>query len=244
MSNLSFKKRILQIEGYRDANFFNLKSIGVIARGPSNLSIKKIYKNFEHCFLAGEFNNNLRFFDKFFKNKSIVLSTIQPKRYRTSEALCKEFNIKNIQISHQYGTPKYNEIKEHYFDLKVVGYSGDQAKIAQKIFKKEKDGKKDNIVEYKINSTGIAAVFQAAYFDPKEVFIAGIDFYNTNFSKYLMDEEHDDPTDSVVNSAMNLRQGMIEDFYSICDFYPNIIFNIYTTFRELESKKNVNIYYV
>lgn len=239
---MAFIEKISKIIGYKDINFFRADSIGVIARGPSIRHLDICVDKFDKCFLAGEFNKNLEQWGEKVKGKDIVLSIVQSNRYCTPIEICRKYNIKNMQVNFHRGSSKHKVIQMSYPDLNVVGYTSDQSSELKQIFRKWED--EDNMEKYFVNSTGIAGVFHASYFRPKEVHIIGVDFYNTLYPKYLIGEPHDIPSDTVEKSANNLQEGMVEDFHKIAYFYSNIRFYIYTTFRGISSLKNISVIYV
>lgn len=230
-------KDLLEIASYEGTSFFNKEAIGVVARGPSVIGLKYCYNEFEHCFLAGEFNNNIDDIGVYLENKNIVLSIVQTDRYRTPSDKCERFNIKNIQIIHQYGTSNYYNNVNRFPDLKVVGYTEDQVIQAKHVFREEKSECK-----YGIWTTGIAGLFHASYFRPKKIYVMGIDFYNEKENKYFKSENHDAVGDTVEMSAEKMREGMLKNFYSICNFYDNIEYKVYTTFDSIESKDNIEVF--
>ncbi len=228
-------KSLLKLASYKGTDFFDKESIGLIARGPSSKAIEECNNKFNHCFLAGEFNNNIDKIGVYLKNKDIVLSIVQTGRYRTPPDKCKRYNIKNVQIIHQYGTSNYYESVKRFLDIKVVGYTEHQVLEAKEIFKEDMECK------YGIWTTGIAGLFHASYFRPKKLYVMGIDFYNEDKDKYSIPEDHDILDDTVEISAERMRDGMLKNFYSICDFYSDVEYIVYTTFPGIKSGKNIKV---
>ena len=217
---------------YNDSNFFSANDIGILSRGPSLYRLDLCYKKFNHCYLAGEFYNTLNFVEKYLLDKDIVLSIMQHERYRTSEYYCRKLGIKNVQVALQEGTEHYKKCVEKFRDLRVVGYNKRHSELMKNI-KGEMD----------IHSTGILAIFFAIYFNPKNIYIIGVDFYNRNVKPYFRREEHDLPKKKG-NEVSSFRAKMISNLSSICRVCPDINFHLYTTFRGIKSNNNLNVIYV
>jgi len=230
----ALKERIKKASGYKDVDFFNAQSIGVIARGPSNVFLSHHCHKFSHCFLAGEFNKYLAVMGGYLLGKDIVLNILQVGRYRTPPDKCRYFKIGNVQTYFPANSRKIMKIRKVIIrDLHVVGYGKEQSELAERVFKD------------KIYSTGICAVFNAACFYPKEVHILGLDFYNEDMPKYAVFEEHDQGKEgNFQNSIIGMRRGMIEDLRSICDIFSSVEFFLYTTYRRIISRRNLHVEYV
>ena len=234
-----FIKNVQQAGSYVHTNFFEAQSIGVIARGPSNLKLQVCSDRFQHCFLAGEFNETLDRIGPYLLGKDVVMCLMQPQRYRTSPENCKKYHIQNIQVSVRGNTDNFNRIKGLYRDINVVGYINEHCLLSEKIFTYGHKG---------IYSTGISAVFHAIYFQPKEIDIIGMDFYDEKNPQYGVSEIHDIFNDHSQEICIkNMREGMIHNFYSMIEYCENIQFYLFTTFKGLENTqkyKNLHIFYV
>ncbi len=236
---MKLKEKLKIISGYKNADFFNAKSIGVIGRGPSVFRLDLCYKKFDHCFLAGEFNHTLHRIKKYICNKQIVLCIMQHNRYRTTKENCCEFDIHNIQVRCQGGTKRYRKCMSKFPDLKVSGFTKKHYEIVNKINNKNSD------INHSIFSTGIGGIVSALYFDPKEIHIIGLDFYNKNVKPYFIREDKDlSNARRIEQSIRGLRKGMIESINSICNNFRNINLYLYTTYRGVKSKDNLCVRYV
>lgn len=235
---VGFKEKIKNVSRYRDIDFC-VDSIGIIGRGPSVYRLDLCYKKFNHCYLTGEFNNTLYKIEKYLIGKEIVLCTMQQFRYRTSEQNCKKFNIKNIQVSSQEGTIDHRKCIKKLSDLKVIGFAKKHYEIVDRI------NKNNRIKVGSIFSTGMSGVISALYFNPKDIYIIGLDFYDKSVKPYFVREDMDDPyVERIDFSIKGLRKGMIEGIYSICGAFPNINLHLYTTYGGIKSKNNLNVIYV
>ncbi|GAG76792.1 unnamed protein product, partial [marine sediment metagenome] len=166
--------------------------------------------------------------------KDIVLFTMQQDRYRTPEALCREFGIKNFQTKFQNGTPQHKRCQKQYPNLKVVGFDRSHYEIVEKIG--------DNNV---ISTTGVAAIIPAICVKPKNIYIIGIDFYNMNVKSYFVREDHDVTQEYRRNKlGQAFRYKMMGSINRACDNFPEINFYMYTTCRMIKSRKNFHVVYV
>lgn len=233
------KRRIEEASGYRGTNFNDAESIGVICRGPSVYRIDMCCNKFSHCYLSGEFNNTLLGVEKYVMGKDMILCIMQVGRYRTSIENCEKFNIKNIQIKDQYGTPEHKKWIENFPDLKVVGFNKRHYEIVSMINEKSQGNGRS------IFSTGISGVLAALYYNPKDIYIIGMDFYNRDVKPYFKKESMDSPLDGrIVKSIEGLRSGMIESIKSAAELFPETNFHIYTTYEGISTIGNIHVVYV
>lgn len=236
---LGLKERMEQVSGYKDADFHNADSIGIIGRGPSSHRLDLCYKKFNHCYLAGEFNHTLCKMEDYLMGKKIVLCIMQQYRYRTSEQNCKKFGIKNLQVRCQNGTKNHRDSISKFPDLKVVGYVRKHYEIIANINKNKK------VNDRSIFSTGMSGVISALYFNPKDIYIIGLDFYDKSVKPYFVKEDMDVANVDRINfSIEGLRAGMLESINSICNLFPDINLHLYTTYRGVRSRNNLNVRYV
>lgn len=236
---MKFKEKLIRASGYNGIDFFNTENIGIIGRGPSVNRLDLCYKKFNHCYLTGEFNHTLYKIEKYISGKQIVLCLMQYDRYRTTEENCQKFNINNMQIERQVGTDKYEEYISKFTDLKVVGFTKKHYDIVRKINK--------GIFNEDLNffSTGILGIISALYFNPKNIYIIGLDFYNKNVKPYFVKEDKDiSNIGQIEDSIKYLRTGMIKNINSICNNFRDIDLYLYTTYRGIKSKDNLHVIYV
>ena len=183
-----------------------------------------------------KFNKEFQFSVEYIINKQIVLCTMQPNRYRTTEDNCLKFNINNIQISSQRGTKKHKKYIPRFPDLKVSGFTKKHYQIVKKISTDE---------DHSIYSTGMSGIVSALYFNPKKIYIIGLDFYNKDVKPYYIKEDKDVSYVGHINkSAKGLREGMIKSIYNVCNNFQDIDIYMYTTYRGIKSRKNLHIKYV
>ena len=100
-------------------------------------------------------------------------------------------------------------------------------------------------IDVSIFSTGMAAIVSALYFNPRDIHIIGMDFYNKNVKPYFVKEDMDIPyIGQIERSIKGLRGGMIESINSICDNFRNTNLHLYTTYRGIKSRDNLCVRYV
>jgi len=185
---------------------------------------------------VGEFNYTLDKIEKYIIGKQIALCIMQDNRYRTTEERCQKFNINNIQVKYQNGTKDYKKCISKFSDLKVSGFTKKHYDIVSKINSDEK---------LNIFSTGMSGIISAACFNPKNIYIIGLDFYNKNVKPYYVKESKDIPgIAQIEKSIKGLRAGMIESINSICNNFQNTEFYLYTTYKMIKSKENLHVIYV
>jgi len=236
---LGLKERLRNVSGYKDADFYNADSIGVICRGPSVHRLDLCYKKFNHCYLSGEFNNSLCKIEDYLKNKKVVLCIMQQSRYRTSEQNCKKFGIKNLQVRCQEGTDEHRDNIVKFPDLRVSGFTKRHYEIVAIL----NDGKSSD--NRSIFSSGLSAIISALYFNPKDIHVIGMDFYDKTVKPYFVKEKMDISHVGQINiSIKGLRAGMLESINSICDLFPDTNLYLYTTYRGVRSKNNLKVRYV
>ena len=233
---MKLKERLAKVSEYRDANFFSADGIGVIGRGPSVYRLDLCYKKFSHCYLTGEFNHTLHKIGRYINGKKIVLCVMQHNRYRTTKENCQKFNINNIQIQCQDGTKEYRKCVSKFPDLKVSGFTKKHYDIVEKV----NFGK-----DLSVFSTGLSGILSALYFNPKNIYVIGLDFYNKNVKRYFVKEDKDIPgIEEIEKSIKGLRKGMIKSMYNICDNFKDTNLYLYTTYKGVKSKNNLHVIYV
>ena len=233
---MGLNDRLKQAAGYKASDFYKADSIGIICRGPSVYRLDLCYRKFQHCYLSGEFNHTLHRIERYLDGKDIVLCTMQQFRYRTSEENCKKFNIRNMQVRFQEGTKSHRECIERFPDLKVVGYNKKHYEMIANI------NKSGTGIDRSIFTTGMAGIISALYFNPKDLYIIGLDFYNRAVKPYFVREDMDIPhSEQISGSVKGFRQEMLEGIGRICDLFPETNLYLYTTYRGIRSKKNLHV---
>lgn len=231
---MNLKEKIVRAASYINTDFYAADNIGIIARGPSVYRLDLCYKQFNHCYLAGEFNHFFSKMGSYVYGKDIVLCIMQQDRYITPQKLREEFGINNLQIRFQSGSPKHKKCQKKYPDLKVIGFDKSHYDITEGI------GEKNTIF-----TTGIAPLITALRFRPKNIYIIGLDFYNMNVKSYFVSEDHDVAQENVTGKCIkDFRYKMINSIYKACDNFPGTNFYLYTTYGMIKPRKNLHITYV
>jgi len=233
------KSKLKRVSGYKDTDFYKADSIGVICRGSSAHRLDLCYKKFNHCYLCGEFNKTLYKIENYLQRKDIVLCLMQQFRYRTSEQNCRRFGIKNMQVRFQEGTEDHRRCIEKFPDLKVVGYVKKHYEITSMVNR----GRENR--DRSIYSTGLSGIISALYFNPKDIYVIGMDFYDRTVKPYFVREDMDIPhAEQISISIKGLRDGMLESIRNICDLFPDTNLHLFTTYRGIMPQKNLHIRYV
>lgn len=230
---LNFAEKIKRASLYKNANFFQ-ENIGIIARGPSVSRLDLCYDKFNCCFLSGEFNHSFDRIGKYLFGKEIVLCIMQNGRYRTPIDMCEKYNIKDIQVGFQSNTDDYKKCKKLYPDLNVYGLGKDHYETINKVCK-----------DREIYTTGMASILYSLYFNPKRIYITGIDFYDRLVKPYFVKEDHDLLYEnSMKESVKKIRKNMIEMLEKIRGCFLNTEFYLYTTYEGIKSVDNLFVKYV
>ena len=217
---------------YKISNFHNKDSLGVICRGSSVSVLYKYVSEFECCFLVGQFDNSLKKNGKIIINKKKVLilnkCAIQPDK-----SICKKNNIKDLQAN-------FGKLIDEPLSL-------EKTSLYKRIKKKNRWAKvylaplgllERRPVDYpKWCTTGLFALDLACFYQPKKVFIIGLDFYHSN---YYCEER----IKAGIKRNKKRAGEMLENFYAILKRDSNIEFHIYTKCRIIEPRNNLFIHVV
>ena len=234
---LGLNDRIKKASSYKGADFDGVDGIGIICRGPSVYRIDLCYNKFNCCYLSGEFNNSLLKIGKYINGKNVVLCTMQNDRYRTSVDNCKKYNIMNIQVPYQNGTKEYRDCIEKFSDLKVVGIEKEHYDILKRM-----NGGSDCKA---IPVTGIFPLLSALYYNPRNIYIIGMDFYNRSVKPYYVREEMDVVDyPRIYGSSVIFRKMMIDVLINVCESFVDTNIYLYTTYKGVKNHRNLHVFYV
>lgn len=212
----------------KDFNFSD--RIAVIARGASAYYIQAA-NDFEDCFLVGQFTNALKddSLATSLSSKKIV-QLVNKSSITTDPLTCKRFGILDLQCnfapdsSGQLSSGKtnvYKKIIKANSHLKVhLGPRG----IKERRARPPKTWA----------TTGLYAVDLAAFFRPKEVWIFGLDFYE---SDYFSSER----VNVSIASNRKRKSSMIQNFYGILKRDSNTKFKIHTYCKFTIKKPNLEV---
>jgi hypothetical protein len=238
---LTLRNKIKKAASYKGADFFEAKTIAVIARGPSSGEVVFHKDEFNHCFLCGEFENTIDKIGEALVGKQIVLASWQNLRYKLSMGKCEKYGIKNIQVQYTANHDNFKKCQGYYKGLNVVPYTLEHKEIAEKVLGSS----------FGFATTGIGGILSSLYFFPRKIMIFGIDFYYTgegNKGIYLCKENKDINLDInhkiTLKSIERYRLKMINSINSTSRYYPDIKIEMYTTFPGIASKRNLTVHYV
>lgn len=215
---------------YLVKDFNSSSRISVIARGESARHIHKV-NDFEDCFLVGQFTNALADCSMVtsLSSKKIV-QIVNKSSIKTDKATCNRYGIRDLQCSF---APNING-----------GLSSGKTKVYKKIVKANKHLKVHlgpcGIKERQAKppkswaTTGLYAIDLAAFFGPKEIWIFGVDFYE---SGYLCNER----VNVSIESNRKRKKSMITNLYGIVNRDSDIKFTIFTHCKSLISQNNLEI---
>ena len=154
------------------------ENIGILCRGSSLLGLSDIEKNFDKCFIVNDFKNEIYHFENIFKRKEIIhfvnrLSTIplKKKTYR-------EFNIKKVQMNIPF------TLNDRVFLISYFRYLSFFLRVhtVPTKFFNEINFTNRNAYKKKFPNTGIFSIFfTCKYLNVKNIYIAGLDFYKSDY---------------------------------------------------------------
>tara|TARA_B100000614_G_scaffold262915_1_gene301224 strand:- start:42441 stop:43094 length:654 start_codon:yes stop_codon:yes gene_type:complete len=212
---------------YSTCDFSKLDSIGVICRGASISKISKVSDRFEACFLVGQFENGLLKIGNYLCNKHIV-QVINKCAIQTDRKVCEQYRIRDIQCN--FGSYFGEELSEG------------KTALFKKIRKKNPWAEVHLVPEGltarrpmdKWETTGIYAVDLACFFQPKEIHVIGLDFYESDY--FAKEKLH-----AGIKANRARGRAMREQFMKLVDRDRNIHFNVVTHSRHLKSGENLSV---
>lgn len=220
---------------YTSKDFYSSDTIAVIARGASSIHSRKV-NNFEDCFLVGQFTNALKNEDmkEALKSKNIV-QIVNKCTIKTDKETCKAFNILDLQCNF---APDADGSKKG-------SLSPGKTAVYEKIVRVNQHLKVHlgplGIKERRVRppktwaTTGLYAIDLAAFFQPKEILIFGVDFYE---SGYLARERKN----VSIKSNRGRKKDMQDNLYGIARRDSKINFHIYTSSNSLKGSENLHVH--
>ena len=211
----------------------NYKNFGVMLKGKSLEQLPKYANEFKHCFLVNNFDKELSVVGDCLLNKECVQFVNRlHTAYLTAENY-KRFNIKDIQLPKvsSFADRALKRVIQHYKSLNLRTHFLPKQLLK---FNRQDFGK-----EYakKYPNTGIIAIIYALeLLAPKTLWIAGLDFYQ---SDYLARRAHQNPLD--VQQAKMERTNLVQVTSNIFRRYPNTQINMISYFKGFPDVPNVTI---
>lgn len=211
---------------YSCGKFDNLESIGVLCRGSSLKMLEQASKEFDHCFLVGQFDVALSRIGKFVLGKKIV-QLINKSTIQTNKYTCDKYDIKDIQCNFDGWLDR--EMSDGRKDLlNKIKHKNKWAVVhpAPPGIRERRGDKIDWV------TTGIFCIDLACFLQPKQITIIGLDFYE---SDYFVQEKVHVP----LKKNKDRRKEMLKMFRLITERDSDIQFNVYTHSKTLKTTNNI-----
>lgn len=216
---------------YKINNFYNSDIIAVLGRGKSVRYISH-KTEFVDCFLVGQFSVGMNDLEDSLMSKNIV-QVVNKVSIKTDKNMFSKFGIKDIQCNI---APDMN---------------GNLSKAKTKVYKRVVSSNKHatvhlgpkGIKERRVRevktwvTTGLYAIDLAAFFQPKEIWIFGVDFYD---SGYFAKEK----INVSIKSNRKRKKDMLKNLHGIVKRDRKIEFKIFTTSHSIKSGDNLYVYNV
>jgi hypothetical protein len=224
---------------YLIGDYSNVDRITVLGRGASLGHIPEIKDEIDNCFFVGNCRHALKKLRKSISGKKIV-RVMNKLDTQTHKETFERFNIKDIQCNFDgwldreippSRTVIYDKIKDRnpwaavhlaprgIRERRPLDPSGEPIGWA---------------------TTGLFALDLAAFWQPKEIIVIGIDFYHSNYFAVETMMRH---MESSIGQNRKQAQKMIDNFYAIVSRDKHIKFTIYTACRKIKSRENLKVVY-
>jgi hypothetical protein len=216
---------------YSCGSFNRAESIGVVCRGLSANYLEKIEHNFDHCYLVGQFDKSLLKLGRFVRNKKTV-QIINKCAIALNEKVYRKHNILDIQCNF-----------DGWSDRPL---SPNKMKLYRKIQRNNPWASvylaPPGIREKRASgwwwaTTGLYAIDLASFWHPKNIWICGLDFYQ---SKYFAKEKLH------VGMQQNAKREkkMMKNLYEITKRDSDIKFHLFTGSKNVKSTSNLRVTHV
>ncbi len=210
-------------------SFLNSPTLAVLCRGSSLSYVREVCDKFDNCFLVGQFNKSLPKL-QCLKGKNIV-PIINKSTIQLSEKLCKKFGIKNLQCTFDgWLTRPMSENRRKLFNK--IKKSNPWLSVYE-----APPGIRERRGDVDWCTSGIYAVDLAAFYQPKEIIIVGLDFYDSGY--FVKEKVH-----VSIKKNRSRRKEMMSMMSRIIKRDNNIQFKIYTRSGYSLQCDNVEIYKV
>lgn len=199
-------------------------NIGILQRGKSLEKLSKIINNFDIAYIVNNFEGELKKFETFLKNKTIIHFCNSMGDAALKNNTYKKFNINEVVLSFTKQMIDENKrrniktIKGYYnpYVKKISILPNEYTKIV-KIFR----------------NTGIGCIhYVSEVIKPDNIWIIGLDFYETNYMiKPVMKYQKEKSKDIK----------MLENFMNIVKNNTDIKYNILSYSKRLKNMENLKI---
>ncbi len=220
---------------YKVGSFELLDKIAVLCRGQSVACVKK-YNDFDQCYIVGQFDRTLDVLGKYLKGKKIV-QVINKSTIKISKKIHNRFDVDDIQCNFTgwLDRPLSPARQKIYKSIKKQN-SWASVHLAPPGIRERRPCDKNGFIRWE--TTGLFAVDLATFWQPKEVWIFGLDFYS---SSYFRKEK----VSVDIKKNKKRKKSMLYNFNKIVERDDNIHFSIFTKCRGIKSNSsNLTVTYI
>lgn len=213
---------------YSCGDFGKAGSIGIVCRGLSAGHLKDIIHEFDYCYIVGQFDKSLLKLGKLIRDKKTV-QIINKCTTTLNKKLYKKHNILDVQCN---------------FDgWKNKPPSPSKMKLYRKV-KKNNPWASVHLAPPGIRerrysdwwwaTTGLFAIDLASFWRPKDIWICGLDFYQSEY--FAKEKLH-------VGIKKNAKRSkiMMKNLYEIVKRDSDIKFHIFTKSTKIENRENLEV---
>ncbi len=210
---------------YSIADFRTLDTIAVLCRGKSVAHIAK-RNNFEACYIVGQFDHTLPALKKYLMGKKIV-QVINKSTTKVSKKIHDVFHVDDIQCNFTGWIDRpLSPARQNIYKMVKKQNKWANVHLAPPGIRERRPSDKNGVIKWA--TTGMYAVDLATFWQPKEVWIFGLDFYAAPYFK--KEKVH-----VGLKKNKGRKKEMIHNFVKIVERDENISFRIFTKCKEVES---------
>lgn len=221
---------------YSFGDLSKIERIAVLCRGQSVSHIAKC-NDFDSCYIVGQFDGTLKVLGSYLLGKNIV-QVINKSTTKISKKIHDKYNVNDIQCNFDgwlHRPPSsgrmdlYNKIKKQN--------KWAQVHLAPPGIRERRPCDKKGL-PMKWQTTGIYAVDLAAFWQPKEIWIFGLDFYASPYFK--KEKIH-----AGLKKNKLRKKAMLHNFKKIVERDTDISFSLFTKCKDIKSNgSNLLVKYV
>ena len=217
----------------------NVDNFAVLLKGSSLEKIPKYYKNFDKCFIVSDYNDELKFVDRFLKGKEVVHFTNRSKQSSLSKENYNKLNIRHIQTGQVFRLNHFRLIQT-YFHYRKMMLNLKIHPLPEKMLRFQSAFGEE--YRLKFPNTGILAIiYTLEIIRPKVLWVFGLDFYS---KPYMVEQTQ--------KTGLSLNQQQFKlDRLNLPTFVLNLFKNYpetkimmashYTKWPKIQNIKNIKI---
>ena len=224
---------------YLVGNYANADRITVLGRGASLGHIPEIKDEIDNCFFAGNCRSALKKLRKSISGKKIVrvMNKLDTQGHKET---FERFKIKDIQCNFDgWLDREVPPSRMIIYDKIKIRNPWAAVHLAPPGIRERRpldvNGEPMSWI-----TTGLFTIDLAAFWQPKQIIIVGIDFYH---SDYFSLETHQRDMEASISQNRKQSSKMIENFYAIVNRDSHIKFTIYTACRKIKPRSNLKVIY-